>query len=208
MRLRPTGRTAITAVVVAWALACSAGFLVLLNYKAEPGDPGVWTEGWPAASRLKLDPVRPTLVLFAHPRCPCLRATLEELARILARCPDRAAVSAIFSRPVGLPVGWEQTDLWRTAVALPGVEVSCDEGGAEAGRFGVLTSGQILLYAPNGRLLFRGGITSSRGHAGDSEASRALLAFLLGEATERVETPVFGCPLAFPCPACAEKGEP
>jgi hypothetical protein len=76
-----------------------------------------------------------------------------------------------------------------------GITTWNDEGGALSRRFGVLTSGHVLLYDRGGRLLFSGGITGARGHRGDNEGRRAVLARLLGEPVERSSAPAFGCPL-------------
>ena len=70
-----------------------------------------------------------------------------------------------------------------------------DDNGVEAQHFGVYTSGETLLYDSRGSLIFSGGITGSRGHAGDNAGEQALISLLTrGEARERV-TSVFGCPL-------------
>jgi len=65
----------------------------------------------------------------------------------------------------------------------------------EARRFGVETSGQTLLYDAGGRLIFSGGITGSRGHAGDNAGEAALVALLTSGQADRRATSVFGCPL-------------
>ncbi|HEX3447903.1 MAG TPA: hypothetical protein VHS97_06590, partial [Isosphaeraceae bacterium] len=71
-----------------------------------------------------------------------------------------------------------------------------DSGGEEAARFGARTSGLVALYAPDGRLHFRGGITGSRGHEGDNAGQQALLGLIQGNPSSLpCETPVFGCPL-------------
>ncbi len=53
-----------------------------------------------------------------------------------------------------------------------------DDDGAEAKRFGAETSGQTLLYDERGTLAFSGGITGSRGHAGDNAGRASLLALI------------------------------
>ena len=68
-----------------------------------------------------------------------------------------------------------------------------DEGGAEALRFRAAASGLVLLYDGQGRLRFAGGITSSRGHEGDSFGRRRILAVLAGASADREDAPVFGC---------------
>jgi hypothetical protein len=101
----------------------------------------------------------------------------------------------LFLKPEGFTDNWAQSDLWRTAAALPGVTVARDVDGREARRFGAATSGQTLLYDSNGALLFSGGITGARAHAGDNAGRSALVALLNHGRPDRTGTSVFGCPL-------------
>ena len=128
--------------------------------------------GSPRRAR-SLRPVRPTLVLLAHPQCSCTRATLEELGEVLARAEHRPKTYVVFLKPSSFANGWEMTDLWQTAARLPDVTVVRDDDGREASRFGAATSGQTLLYDTRGALLFSGGITGARGHAGDNAGRRS-----------------------------------
>jgi hypothetical protein len=148
-----------------------------------------------ARGTLALASGRPTLVLLAHPQCSCTRATLNELAEALARARTRPKTYVLFLKPEGFSNGWERTDLWRSAAALPDVTVIRDDDGREARRFGTATSGQTLLYDSNGTLLFSGGITGARAHAGDNAGRRSLVALLNGDRPDRGRTNVFGCPL-------------
>lgn len=79
--------------------------------------------------------------------------------------------------------------------AIPSVRVVRDPDGIWAREFGATTSGCVLLYDAHERLRFRGGITPSRGHQGDSAGRAAVLAVLAGDEPARRETPIFGCPL-------------
>jgi hypothetical protein len=135
-------------------------------------------------------------LIFAHPRCPCTRATIGELAVIMARCRDRVDARVLFYKPKGSAPDWEQTDTWRDAGRIPGVRVGVDPDGAEAARFSARTSGHALLYGPEGALLFSGGITASRGHAGDNPGRDSVVALVAGGDPQARETSVFGCPLA------------
>ena len=190
------GRTiAWAALTTAWAAACVGGLSGLAWYASTPGASAPAAD-WPADSRLPRSSGGDTLVVLFHPKCPCSRATLANLAVLMAHCPaGRVRAVAVFVRPAGVPVGWERTDLWASAAAIPGVTVVADDGGAEAARFGAATSGQALLFDPAGRLRFRGGLTPGRGHAGDSGGSDAVLAVARGEPRAADQTPVFGCPL-------------
>ncbi len=87
-----------------------------------------------------------------------------------------------------------ETDL----AALPGLTIWPDLGGEEARRFGMATSGHVLLYDPEGRRIFSGGITPARGHRGDNRGRQAVLDRILGTERGIAESPVFGCALATP----------
>lgn len=63
-----------------------------------------------------------------------------------------------------------------------------------------------MLYGADGRLLFSGGITGSRGHSGDNEGRRAIVSLLTGEGAYKSDTPVFGCSLFDEDDSCS-KGE-
>jgi hypothetical protein len=114
----------------------------------------------------------------------------------------------LFVKPQGFSDEWVQSDLWASAAAIPGVTPVMDDGGAEAGLFHAETSGQTVLYDAAGNLLFRGGITSARGHAGDNAGRTAIVSLLTSEESEERDTPVFGCPLFArkECPAGKEVG--
>jgi hypothetical protein len=78
---------------------------------------------------------------------------------------------------------------------MPDVHLIEDPGGCEAARFGAQTSGDVLLYGADARLLFRGGITPGRGHVGDNPGWDAIIRLISGGSTSLSEAPVFGCPL-------------
>ena len=180
---------------VLWLAAVATATALLISYSNRPGPSGAPPRQWPAHSQIPLDDSRPTLVLFAHPRCPCTRASLGELERVLADCPNQIRAHVVFLKPPNVEKDWAQTDLWRKARAIPGVTVHEDDGGIEAPRFHSETSGHSVLYDRDGRLLFQGGITISRGHAGDNPGRSAIVAVLRGQESGSMKTPVFGCPL-------------
>lgn len=184
-----------------WAAAIVAGLAKLWIYAATPGPGAVASVRWPEATSLERDTGRPTLVMFLHPQCGCSRATVDELARLVARVNGRLAVHVLMYRPPHAAPRWERTDLWDAAAEIPGVHVSSDEDAAEAAVFGAFVSGQTLLYDSEGELVFTGGITFARGHAGDNAGRRAIQSLVLyGTAASR-RTPVFGCFLRAPSAA-------
>ena len=178
-----------------WLLAAGSGMAVLWAYGATPGTPAEPPSKWPAKSTLARQAGRPTLLVFAHPHCPCSRASIEELDRLLASAGALPQVHVLFAKPDGTDPEWEHTDLWRRAAAIPGVSIDRDDGGREAERFGVATSGQVLLYDVAGDLRFAGGITPSRGHEGDSAGRSMLQNLLASRQVDQDVTPVFGCAL-------------
>lgn len=187
----------LVAAGIAWMAVVVAGMGLLMAYDNRPGEVADAPSTWPADSRLPRDAGGPTLVMLAHPRCDCTKASVTELAELLARSPRRPRTFVVFIRPGQFPGGWEQTPLWRTAAGMSGVTVVRDDDGAEARRFGVKTSGQVLLYDAAGRLLYSGGTTGSRGKTGNNAGRAAILAALEGGAADP-SRPVFGCPLFAP----------
>ena len=180
---------------VLWLGAVFTVMVLLIAYSHAPGNAGAPPTNWPAQSQVPLDLGRPTLVLFAHPLCPCTRSSLGELELLLARCPEQLSAHVVFVRPAGTSEDWVKTDLWRRANSIPGVTVHFDNAGAEARRFHSETSGQVLLYERGGRLIFSGGITSARGHSGDNPGRSTIVALLEQERSSLTKTPVFGCSL-------------
>lgn len=188
-------RALLLVVCALWLSATGVGIGLLWDYENTPGAASAAPERWPAASRLRRSADGATLVLLAHPHCPCTRASIGELARLMAQAEGRATAYVLFVKPRGFAVEWEKTDLWSSAAAIPGVSVVRDDEGVEARRFSAATSGQVTLYGRDGDLLFSGGITGARGHAGDNEGRASIVSLLTTDEAARSETPVFGCPL-------------
>jgi hypothetical protein len=178
-----------------WLLAVGTGFAMIFNYQGASGRTGATPERWPAAAQITPDLHRATLVMFAHPQCPCTRASMEELNRLLARHQGQVTVHVMFIQPEGFTASQVQSGLWQSAAAMPDVTVHADTNGVQAKLFGAETSGYVLLYDAQGRLLFRGGITGGRGHAGDNAGEDAIGALLAGNVSDSQQTPVYGCSL-------------
>jgi hypothetical protein len=185
-----------------WILAVGVGMRALLLHAATPGRKGEAPGRWPEGVARQAG--RPTLVMAVHPRCPCSRASVGELSRIMTLCRGRTAARVLFVKPAGFGREWVRTDLWDSAAEIPGVEVVCDDEGVMARRFGARTSGDTLLFGAGGELLFHGGITGSRGHWGDNAGRSAVVSLLAVEnrpaagRTACVDSLVFGCPLFDP----------
>jgi hypothetical protein len=178
-----------------WLAGIGAGGKILWDYQTTPGEPGAPPARWPAASRIERISGRATLLVVAHPQCPCSRATIDELSELMGQVAEGTSVHVLMYKPHEFPAGWERTGLWASAERIPGVSVHVDEDGAEAARFGAATSGQTILYDKEGRLQFSGGITTVRGHRGKSAGYQRIVALASGQRADAATSPVFGCAL-------------
>jgi hypothetical protein len=176
-----------------WLAAIGTGLAELWRYDGQRGAAAVAPMQWPDTGPAVEVPGKARLVMLAHPRCPCTRASLAELARLMAQAQGRLTADVFFVQPTGTGDDFVDTDLWRSAAAIPGVHVWRDRDGRTAARFGAETSGQVVLYDAAGQRRFQGGITAARGHEGDNAGRAAVLAALDGDAP--ADTPVYGCGL-------------
>jgi hypothetical protein len=178
-----------------WGLVLAGGFYWLISYQMRPGAAAPALATWPAGAGVPFDSHRYNLVMFAHPKCPCTRASLDELEIVLTRRRGEINATVCFIDPENAPSDWADTSLERTAGRIPGVNVVIDRDGAAAKKFGAMTSGQVLMFDRFGRGLFSGGITGARGHAGENRGRNLVLALAGGALPHAERTPVFGCAL-------------
>jgi hypothetical protein len=193
-----------------WLIAVASGLWALMNYTNRPGEQGHPLATWPEASGVARSAIKPTMILFAHPKCPCTEATLEELSLLMNRCGGNLDCHVLFFQPSQEDASWSKTNLWDDAAAIRGVSVAVDPDARIASQFGVRTSGHALLYDADGNLIFEGGITASRGHRGDNPGRNALLSLVgddrgapvgsqsIQRQVATCSTCVFGCPLHAP----------
>jgi hypothetical protein len=193
-------------LIVVWLSAITAGLAHVWSYERTPGVAAAATGSWPGSSLMSRQSDHHTLVMLAHPKCPCTRASIEELSKLMAHCQGRLSAYVLFLKPKDARADWNNTDLWSSAAKIPGVKALIDEDGIEAARFGAATSGQVVLYDQDGRLLFRGGITESRGHIGANAGSNAIESLVNKGVADRDGSPVFGCPLFDPNSECRKPG--
>ncbi len=190
----PTKKILITTLLsVTWLTALAFGAHVLLKYETTAGLVGPISPKWPSQSVLPPPADKPTLVMFAHPHCPCTSASVGELEQVMAHAQGKVNAYVLFVKPVGAAANWDDTGLRRTAAAIPGVTVVTDENGREAKLFGAETSGHTLIFGRDGQLQFSGGITASRGHLGSNAGERSVIAAIKAEPVEYRNTPVYGC---------------
>jgi hypothetical protein len=175
----------------AWALLVVGCFSILTLHAMAPGT----NAEAPQKMSLNGERNKPTLLVFAHPQCPCSRATISELDRLWLLCKNRVKVEVYVLAPADQPSEWAKGPLWKQACEIPGIEVKLDKNGAMASQYRVHTSGQTLLYSADGKLLFSGGITASRGHEGDNAGRDAIVSLVNGGKSAVSNTAVYGCAL-------------
>jgi len=195
---KPRLSFALGLVVVLWLGGTTAAMAALWQYKTTPGLVGVAQSQWPAGTTLVRSAERPVLLMFAHPMCPCTRASIAELRVLMSRFAGKLDAQVLYISPDGADDDWSPEDFRREVGTLRGVRVVEDRNGQEAHRFGAKTSGHVVLYGADGRLLFAGGITGARGHEGDNAGVDEISALIDGTRTAMSRTPVFGCGLEDP----------
>ncbi len=186
-------------IIPLWGLLVCVGMFELYRYENTPNATASAPDQYPQDLRLVGKQPCPILLVFVHPLCPCSGSTIDKLERLVARLEPRILVSVVFWHPSDVGPRWHETALWRKAGNLRRVNVIDDTDAVMTRRFGVATSGQVLLYDSLGKLQFSGGITSARGHAGDNAGSDAVLSIVRTGNSPVDTTPrcceVFGCSL-------------
>lgn len=178
-----------------WVVCVVAGLGEILSYEMTPAESGNSASHWPAATSIALAADRLTLVMFVHPRCPCTRASLTELSSVLQRSDQPVSAHAVILRPDQVDQTWGNGAIRDQVGAIPGLAAREDAGGTEHRTFGARTSGEVFVFRPSGELLFHGGVTAGRGHAGPNAGTQALDNLLMGLAPRVRQTPVYGCGL-------------
>ena len=141
-----------------WIASVCFGLNALMIYKGKAGVAGQPPQIWPAKELISRSSNKPLVMMFAHPRCPCTRASIAELEQFVAQTKDRAEVTVAFYQPPINSAAWSRTPLIDAARSIPGVRVIHDRNGKLAKLFGAETSGHTVVYAQDGKLLFSGGI--------------------------------------------------
>lgn len=180
-----------------WVMLVVLGFGLLIFHDVRPAAIVAPPPSWPGETSVPRGP-QFTLVMLAHPYCACMRATLDELNVLMNRTGGRVQATVLFLRPAARPPAWSRTPLWTQATTIPNVTVREDLDGREHRLFHARTSGELVLYDAAGKLVFNGGITVSRGHAGDNLGLRRVLSLVEKGTADQGEHAVFGCSLEAP----------
>src|SRR5690349_14866162 len=87
------------AFLVLWVAGLLLGGRTLWLYSVTPGKAAPAPAQWPKEAPISRQAGRATLVMLAHPHCPCTRASLAELEKLVAHAD--ADVWVLFLRPEG-----------------------------------------------------------------------------------------------------------
>jgi len=88
------------------------------------------------------------LIMFAHPRCPAPTPP-RDLRAVIGPFAARLETIVAFTQPQAR-ADWLETDTWMDAAPFPACAVVADETPARPRLFGSRTSGQVVLYDPQG----------------------------------------------------------
>ena len=188
--------TKVCLLTATWLCLVLAGGFKLYEFYRTPGSQGPSQAKWPVTSALVRAPNKNTLLVFLHAECSCSRATVDELQTLSSAFFAETEMQIVFYKPTPDSADLSKSSLWARASALPASRLALDRSGVEAAIFGAETSGQAYLYDRDGHLLFAGGLTPGRDHAGPSNGVFALNSLLRRQSlTSIVSTPTFGCPI-------------
>ncbi len=183
------------AMLSLWGILLIAGFGFLWDYSNKPGPSGEPPTHWPVQSNLQRDSQKPTLIMFAHPRCSCSRASMEELTKIYTDLYGKITINIVFYHHNKFKREWVYSDLWNKAQTITEANLVIDSNFKEIDLFQPKTSGQVYLYSKDGELVYSGGITGSRGHVGDNIGRRSIISWVNEKKIIKNNTFVFGCTL-------------
>jgi hypothetical protein len=178
-----------------WCAIVLTGLSLLWAHTWTPGEAARAPRHWPDESSITREPGCFTLVLFAHPQCPCVRTSLTELAALPGVRGENVRTVFVVDRPLSQSIEWSFPFSNRAAAAIPNATIVDDFGCQERKRFGAKTSGETMLFNPAGDMVFHGGVTEGRGHAGSNAGAQAVQSLLEGRSAA-ASAQVFGCPLS------------
>jgi hypothetical protein len=186
-------RSGVPFAIAVWLASIGGGFYCLWAYSAGPGAAAQAPREAPPEIRAWQIAGRPLIVMALHPHCPCSQASIDELADVLGWTPDAAELVLLIYKPAGERDSWITPSL-AASLARFHPRIVIDADGRRAESLGVRTSGHVIAYDGDGRLAFSGGVTSARGHRGDSFGQEVLRALLRGEPRAPALTaPTYGC---------------
>ncbi len=190
--------------LVLWAVAVAVAVGALMTYGNRPGELGEPAPTWSLEALGEPATDRPTLVMFVHPKCPCTRASLEQVAKVQAARPHAFDLQFVIFVPTDEVGDWRNSDLIAFALRLAPEGVQFDSGGVLTKDAGARVSGTVAFYSTDGRLQFWGGVTPARGHQGPAAGLEAIRDLIDGNDAASRRAAVFGCPFFEAGESCAE----
>lgn len=188
-------------LVFIWCTGIAFGFTLLVDHGAKPSLQSPSPQQWPSDVEIQRATNVSTLLFFIHPQCPCTFASLAELERLVAQSDSSLQTILILNCPTEKLDEWMQTAVAKRAKGIPGARIFVDIDGKLSANFKASISGQCLLYAPSGQLLFQGGLTASRAHEGENLGQTILFHMLADREPRDLENhepqvvAVYGCEL-------------
>lgn len=167
MKIKGSSKVVRIFLIVLWAIALGAVYFIFLRYSvASERNSGAdiqtnWIQKYTSIGR-------PTLFFFLHPKCSCSLASLTELENILRENVSYIKVIGVVSVRSAVDQEFMNSESVLRMKELKDIEMYYDIGSTETRNLGISTSGHVLFYDQVGELRYTGGITSSRGHVGDS----------------------------------------
>src|ERR1700722_10952551 len=79
-----------------WLCVIGTGMAALWKYESLPGARLAVPASWPSGSHISRVSGVATLVMFAHPRCPCTRASIGELEKLMAQSHGLVRAHVVF----------------------------------------------------------------------------------------------------------------
>lgn len=131
--------------------------------------------------------------MFAHPKCPCTKASLSELARFLSGNTN-VYTRVYFIVPHSYE-SWKDSETVNLAARIPGVDVCLDYDGEIAKSYQAVASSECFLLDQESNLLFHGGITQSRGHEGGNAGLDQISSIVRRKTSLTAQNVVYGCAL-------------
>ena len=183
----------LTVLTLVWSLAVVCGMSSVISYSNTPGEKNSPPNLLPQEAPISINDNNYQLFMFIHPKCPCTRSSIRELERIITSCPEDITITFYCFAPSDKNENWINTDIVKSAQAIPRSTIISDVDGRLAKSFDAKTSGHVLLYHPNGSLLFSGGITAGRGHEGDNIGRTFITDVVKNKSSKRTQCFTYGC---------------
>ncbi len=177
--------------VAVWLGSLAASAAAFERYARTPGSVGVSAPAVDAEEAGK----EWRVTMYAHPKCPCTRASLAELARVAEAVGAGVSVEyvVVMYRPRSEEDGWVRGRSWDLASQIADARIVVDPDGLMATRAGAMTSGHVVVRNRAGAVVYAGGVTNGRGETGASAAGDAIVDVLRGGESALSVGPVFGC---------------